>query len=332
MRQLQRPQIVLPTLSGTGVGAKAQQENQAREADKPGGEKTLPTHWNKADVRGALYAMSGRKCAYCEIPLPENDRGDVEHFRPKNKVAEASHHGGYWWLAYDFENYLLSCSNCNRNLKKSKFPVAQPAEHTTYQTRRDISREPRLLIDPTLDAVEDWLSVDLSDVDFPGMIRENTDRLASNHIAVQKVNTVLEVFKLNRSAQLFRTRSQAIDEMADADAQGDFQAIRKKASRYAPDSLVYKNLITRYDAQLLPTAAEELLWLLEQFEQEYHDFETLLSRFPGDKKLTRYQHEVLWAFAILWKSPPTGTPPSVVEHWLRGRGLQDAVAQYYEAL
>ena len=53
-----------------------------------------------------------------------NDRGDVEHFRPKSAVLDDPLHGGYWWLAYDFQNYLLSCSLCNRVRKKTRFFTA----------------------------------------------------------------------------------------------------------------------------------------------------------------------------------------------------------------
>ncbi len=40
--------------------------------------------------------------------------GDVEHYRPKST---------YWWLAYNYENYLASCQLCNQKFKKAEFPV-----------------------------------------------------------------------------------------------------------------------------------------------------------------------------------------------------------------
>ena len=40
--------------------------------------------------------------------------GDVEHYRPKSI---------YWWLAYNYDNYLVSCQLCNQKFKKAKFPV-----------------------------------------------------------------------------------------------------------------------------------------------------------------------------------------------------------------
>ncbi len=38
---------------------------------------------------------------------------DVEHYRPKNAVADTEHEG-YWWLAMDWTNLLPSCIDCNR--------------------------------------------------------------------------------------------------------------------------------------------------------------------------------------------------------------------------
>ena len=70
---------------------------------------------------GALYAMQGRVCAYCEQKLPESDRGDVEHFRPKSL---------YRWLAYAFENYLLSCGHVQPNTELWK-PGTQMHCHQT---------------------------------------------------------------------------------------------------------------------------------------------------------------------------------------------------------
>lgn len=61
-----------------------------------------------------LFTETFDKCAYCETSTKVVAHGDVEHFRPKNK---------YWWLAYCYENYLVSCSICNEIHKRDKFPV-----------------------------------------------------------------------------------------------------------------------------------------------------------------------------------------------------------------
>jgi len=69
------------------------------------------------------------KCAYCEIALTTNQPGDVEHYRPKGRVVDDDlkvvkvrydddrgeiEHPGYFWRAYDWDNLLPSCIDCNR--------------------------------------------------------------------------------------------------------------------------------------------------------------------------------------------------------------------------
>ena len=61
-----------------------------------------------------LFAETGGKCAYCEAPTSVAAFGDVEHYRPKSI---------YWWLAYCYDNYLVSCQICNQRFKKDDFPI-----------------------------------------------------------------------------------------------------------------------------------------------------------------------------------------------------------------
>lgn len=68
--------------------------------------------WKSAKVK--VRADSGKKCAYCEASTSVVAHGDVEHFRPKAL---------YWWLAYDFDNYLFACQICNQIYKSDNFPV-----------------------------------------------------------------------------------------------------------------------------------------------------------------------------------------------------------------
>jgi hypothetical protein len=101
----------------------------------------------KADFSGAQHG----RCGYCEVAVIAGFPGDVEHYRPKNALTEfgpdyekeqgretkdlAKVRGrspsvrweyGYWWLAYVWNNYLLSCDACNRVWKGNLFPIRQP--------------------------------------------------------------------------------------------------------------------------------------------------------------------------------------------------------------
>lgn len=61
-----------------------------------------------------LFAETGGKCAYCEAKTEIVSFGDVEHYRPKSS---------YWWLAYCYDNYLVSCQLCNQKFKRDDFPI-----------------------------------------------------------------------------------------------------------------------------------------------------------------------------------------------------------------
>jgi hypothetical protein len=76
------------------------------------------------------------KCAYCEVNITAGFVGDAEHYRPKGAVEEIVNgrlvpvsdsgraHPGYYWLAYDWENLIPACTNCNTiNGKRTRFPI-----------------------------------------------------------------------------------------------------------------------------------------------------------------------------------------------------------------
>ncbi|AAV97262.1 hypothetical protein SPOA0125 (plasmid) [Ruegeria pomeroyi DSS-3] len=74
-----------------------------------------------------LIACQNGNCAYCE-QLVSGHPGDVEHYRPKNRVTLDSgkvltikhpkhgemNHPGYFWRAYSWDNLFLSCGDCNK--------------------------------------------------------------------------------------------------------------------------------------------------------------------------------------------------------------------------
>ncbi len=70
------------------------------------------SRWKPAKEQ--LLRETHGKCAYCEAPTSVVAFGDVEHYRPKSV---------YWWLTYNYENYLASCALCNEKFKKDAFPI-----------------------------------------------------------------------------------------------------------------------------------------------------------------------------------------------------------------
>jgi hypothetical protein len=96
-----------------------------------------------SEIKEVFYYLQGEKCAYCESGLKSLKHGsvesDIEHYRPKSQVTifptpndgfvysfSTGGHSptGYYWLAYDLENYALACKTCNTNLKADRFPIA----------------------------------------------------------------------------------------------------------------------------------------------------------------------------------------------------------------
>lgn len=127
-------------------------------------------------VKEALIKLFHGKCAYCESTFLHVYSGDVEHFRPKGEIQEAAPNTkpGYYWLAANWNNLLLSCRNCNQKLthalhgesvrrtmgKMNQFPLS---DLTRYVRRHDHplgiqDEEPfRLLLNPCVDNPEDHL-------------------------------------------------------------------------------------------------------------------------------------------------------------------------------
>jgi len=118
--------------------------------------------WNIAKHKEALVGdlASLTKCAWCEQHCEWKRQLDVEHYRPKAEVArwEGSPplvsnqppklvpvSSGYWWLAYNWNNYSLACGPCNQHWKRTLFPVREP--RAPYGEGME-AHEIALLLDP----------------------------------------------------------------------------------------------------------------------------------------------------------------------------------------
>ena len=130
-------------------------------------------------MRDPIFARFFGKCAYCEVLITDTQRGDVEHFRPKNRVTDANDdvitidcpgckqpvaHPGYYWLAYNWKNLLLACQLCNQPSKRggivrgkwNRFPVKGFRASIPGQEKT----EKPLLIHPFLQSPEPHLTID----------------------------------------------------------------------------------------------------------------------------------------------------------------------------
>ncbi len=75
----------------------------------------ITSKWS--ETKHQLRRETHEKCAYCESNFGVVAFGDVEHYRPKSI---------YWWLAYVYDNYLVSCAICNRKFKGNEFEFTGP--------------------------------------------------------------------------------------------------------------------------------------------------------------------------------------------------------------
>lgn len=128
MRKLTRRPLsprALTLLAKRTAKVLAQSNDDARAAEV---ERLWQQRSNRAfqEIRGALEAMASGlvRCMYCEDSLGT----DIEHFHPKRL---------YPAHAFEWSNYLLACSHCNSNEKRTLFPLDEHGQS--------------LLIDPTVD-------------------------------------------------------------------------------------------------------------------------------------------------------------------------------------
>lgn len=113
--------------------------------------------WTENKVKAFLYQYQHGKCCYCERKRDKREM-DVEHFRPKAEVKKNKNHQGYWWLAYEWDNLLLSCKTCNTK-KGTQFPL-QNEQSRAFTPKDDLKKEKPFLINPLTENPEDFIEYD----------------------------------------------------------------------------------------------------------------------------------------------------------------------------
>ncbi|WP_200551975.1 AAA family ATPase [Kosakonia sp. LAM2021] len=164
-----RGRVAIPSVLLPGGAAEAEKEKAAefyKQAHHLQSRFEFKVFRSK-EVKNALYDLFQGKCAWCESRINSTASGDICHYRPKGAVAESRKHPGYWWLASQWENLLLSCPACNRPHqyngviagKSSRFPLEDETQRAFEPGWEE--REKPLLLDPTSDDparhfVYDW--------------------------------------------------------------------------------------------------------------------------------------------------------------------------------
>ena len=113
--------------------------------------------YKSQSVLDRLKKIYNLKCAYCEKRLLDSPK-HIEHYRPK-KI--------YYWLAYSWDNLLLSCGSCN-SAKGDRFEIANKRQNYRGESfsqihslgsRYDKSEKP-LIINPERDDILEYISFD----------------------------------------------------------------------------------------------------------------------------------------------------------------------------
>lgn len=150
-----------------------------------------------ADVKEQLWLDHHGKCVYCECRL-NGDYGHVEHFRPKRGYTIPPSNvlitPGYYWLAYDWSNLLLSCSKCNISFKANHFALEDESKRNIK--KRDISGEAPLLINPVAEDPSDHIEFH-QHIAAPKLI---------GGVASRKGSHTIELLQLNLRADLVDNR------------------------------------------------------------------------------------------------------------------------------
>ena len=151
-------------------------------------------------VKEQMMEDQHRKCAYCE-QYKNGDFGCVEHYRPKGGYDLGSgtplQQPGYYWLAYDWQNLLFSCSECNTSYKRNHFPLVN--ENTRNIEHRDITNEEPAIINP--------VTTDPGDhIEFSEFIIR--PKMVDGRESIQG-KTTIGVFRLNERKDLKERRRNA---------------------------------------------------------------------------------------------------------------------------
>lgn len=177
--------------------------------------------YKRSTIKNSHFGENGPffgKCAYCESPLTSQP-GEIGHFRPKAKVRDEDdkliqsvdesgksiEHPGYYGLAYEWTNLLLSCSSCNNTKgrgsekigKGNRFPVKGKHAFTPAEL---VNEEP-LLINPASGRDQDDPTKHFK-IDYDtGVISSSTDH----------GNMCIKIFGLNKREQLLKERKKMIN-------------------------------------------------------------------------------------------------------------------------
>jgi uncharacterized protein (TIGR02646 family) len=187
-----------------------------------------------------------KKCWYCEAEEIRSDM-PVDHYRPKGKVENDTDHEGYWWLAFDWENYRCACTYCNSRRifedteggKACKFPIVDPTTRA-YSSTDNLAAEAPDFLDPF--DPDDFKLLWFDGDGLPEAAPSCTDDQA------RKVTNSIDIFHLNEQ-KISRRRNQIR-----LDIKRSVEKLESDNAEDARSAKSYLRKITR-DTEMLSRAA-----------------------------------------------------------------------------
>ena len=178
-------------------------------------EKNL---YKVASVQKKLIEIYHLKCAYCEQKLLDAPK-HIEHYRPKNT---------YYWLAYSWDNLLLSCGSCNSS-KGTKFQIKKTIVTYNNESFEDIHH-----IGNSYDVIEEPMVVNPEKEDvLSKLIFDKEGNISSLDDRV--IYTISDVCNLNRE-ELIQKRVKILNDFINKINEHYLLFIKKgDITRFIPD-------------------------------------------------------------------------------------------------
>ncbi|MFZ2956556.1 MAG: hypothetical protein WA705_06675 [Candidatus Ozemobacteraceae bacterium] len=216
------------------------------------------------ELKQWLLSISHGKCWFSEAKDCFN-HWDVEHYRPKKsaKDEDGTEHEGYWWLAFDWNNFRI-CGNAGNRKKGTFFPLRSGCSRCS--PCGDHRSEDPLLLDPI-------------DEDDPGLISFNLEGRA---IPAAHVSDPWEKKRVKYSVERYNLDFPPLMDKRKTvwtDCWGKIQEYRREVATYTKDK---SNAIAR---DRFKQAAKHLRDLMKE-EKEFSAVARACIISSGDPRLT----------------------------------------------
>lgn len=157
--------------------------------------------WKDDRIRNWLLGQFNNKCWYTEAHESVSSY-HVDHYRPKGRASdlEGNECEGYWWLAFNWQNYRISGQLINVK-KLDVFPVIEGARANPYDAI-SLELEAPLLIDP----ITPQARLISYEKDEDACIAVPAARI--NEVDKLRAEKTIEVLGLNRRDRLNRKRTE----------------------------------------------------------------------------------------------------------------------------